>query len=91
MTWLTPSQLDREHWRWLRMKPQRGGWVQSLWIVLQEQWRQAVTCTRCNGEKRVPSFAGSMDCPVCQPRHPLCPVCLGRHGGKWCEPEGVAG
>jgi hypothetical protein len=27
MTWLTPSQLDLEHWRWLRMKPQRGGWV----------------------------------------------------------------
>jgi hypothetical protein len=91
MTWLTPSQLDLEHWRWLRMKPQRGGWVQSLWIVLQEQWRQAVTCTRCNGEKRVPSFAGSMDCPVCQPRYPLCPVCLSRHGGQRCEPEGVAG
>lgn len=40
--WLTPSELDREKWRWRGMRPQRGGWNQPLWIVLQETWRQAV-------------------------------------------------
>lgn len=91
MTWLTPAQVDRERMLWRRWRPQRGGWNQMLWIGLQERWRQAVTCMRCNGEMRVPSFAGSMACPVCEPRWPFCPVCLGRHGGQRCEPEGVAG
>lgn len=43
MRWLSPNELDRENFRWTRWKPQHGGWVQSLWIVLQEDWRKAVT------------------------------------------------
>lgn len=41
-SWLSPSELDLEHWRWVRWKPQRGGWAQRLWVVLQEQWRRGV-------------------------------------------------
>ena len=36
--WLTPSALDLEHWRWHGMKPQRGGWDQPLWVLLQKRW-----------------------------------------------------
>lgn len=43
MHWLTPSELDREHWRWVRWKRQKGGWDQACWIVVQEEWRKAVT------------------------------------------------
>jgi len=32
------------------MKPQRGGWVQSLWVVLQEQWRQAIRADRTSNK-----------------------------------------
>lgn len=42
MTWLTPSELDREHWRWSRMKPNHGGWDQAFWIGLQDEWRRAL-------------------------------------------------
>lgn len=42
-SWLTPSELDREHWRWRGMRPQKGGWDQPLWIVVRETWRKAVT------------------------------------------------
>lgn len=40
--WLTPAELDLEHWRWVRWKPQRGGFDRALWVVLQEEWRRAV-------------------------------------------------
>ena len=42
MTWLTPDELDRERLHWRRWKPQRGGWNQGLWIVLQDEWRRAL-------------------------------------------------
>lgn len=42
-SYLTPSELDLEHWRWVRWKPQHGGWDQPLWVRMQDDWRQAVT------------------------------------------------
>lgn len=42
MNWMTPAQVDQERVRWRRWKPQRGGWNQSLWIRVQEQWRMEV-------------------------------------------------
>lgn len=42
MTWLTPDELDREKWRWRRQRPQRGGWDQALWVLVQEAWRLAL-------------------------------------------------
>lgn len=43
MNWPTPAELDRERMRWVRWKPQRGGWDQALWVALWEQWRREVT------------------------------------------------
>lgn len=42
IAWFSPDALDREHWRWTRWKPQRGGWNQRLWVILQEQWQRAL-------------------------------------------------
>ena len=49
--WRTPGELDRERMRYRSMKPQRGGWRQSLWIVLQEEWRRTLVqgCRLCGG------------------------------------------
>lgn len=41
MRWMSPDELDREHWRWTRWKPQKGGWDQALWLVMQEEWRRS--------------------------------------------------
>lgn len=40
--WLTPAELDREHWRWRGMRRQKGGWDQALWVRVQDEWRRAL-------------------------------------------------
>lgn len=45
MDWLTPDELDRERIRWHsreHWRPQKGGWDQRRWIVIQDLWRRAL-------------------------------------------------